>query len=39
MDMEMFSFEEHGDERGVPSNLISVGKSLSKIRREMEEEL
>lgn len=24
---------------GVPANLISVGKSLSKIRREMEEEL
>lgn len=25
------------NERGVPSNLISVGKSLSNIRKEMEE--
>ena len=25
------------NERGVPSNLISVGKSLSRIRKEMEE--
>ena len=24
------------NERGVPSNLISVGKSLSRIRKEME---
>ena len=27
------------NERGVPSNLISVGKSLSRIRKEMEEEI
>ena len=25
------------NERGVPSNLISVGRSLSNIRKEMEE--
>ena len=25
------------NERGVPANLISVGKSLSRIRKEMEE--
>lgn len=25
------------NERGVPSNLISVGKSLTRIRKEMEE--
>ena len=27
------------NERGVPANLISVGKSLSRIRKEMEEEI
>ena len=25
------------NERGVPANLISIGKSLSRIRKEMEE--
>ena len=27
------------NELGVPANLISVGKSLSRIRKEMEEEI
>ena len=37
--MELRRLKTLLNEAGVPSNLISVGKSLSAIRREMEESL
>ena len=36
-EMELRRLKTLLNERGVPSNLISVGKSLTNIRKEMEE--